>query len=69
MTQKDRLLKHLLSGRSITPLEALGLYGIFRLAARVHDLKAQGHKIRTEIRYDPAGKPYARYKLVSRSHC
>jgi hypothetical protein len=65
MTKIDKLKKHFLSGRSLTQLEAIGLYGAFRLAARVHDLKAKGMKIETTIKHDPLGSPYAEYKLRS----
>lgn len=63
VTKIDKIKAHLLSGRSLTQLEALGLYGAFRLAARIHDLKAQGWKIVSTIKEDPNGNPYAEYKL------
>lgn len=62
-TQLDHLKDHLRSGRSITPLEALGLYGIFRLAARVKELRDRGWSISTDVREDPNGKVYACYTL------
>ena len=62
-TQLDHLKNHLRSGRSITPLEALGLYGVFRLAARMKELRDQAWDIATEIRKDPNGKIYAVYTL------
>jgi hypothetical protein len=61
--QNDKVLCHLLTGRSITPLEAFGLYGIFRLAARIHVLKGRGHKIETLTKRDVNGKAYAEYRL------
>ncbi len=61
-TQCRRILTHLCD-RPITPLEALNRYGCFRLAARIKDLRAQGHDIRTEtVRTN--GKAYAQYRLV-----
>ena len=62
MTQNQEILKHLLSGRSITPLEALADYGVFRLAARCYDLRSQGHDIKTVI-IDNKGKKFAKYYL------
>ena len=62
-TQLDLLKNHLRSGRSITPLEALGLYGVFRLAARMKELRDQAWDIGTDIRRDPNGKTYAVYTL------
>jgi hypothetical protein len=61
--QTDRILNHLLAGNSISQLEA---FGVYRLAARIHDLKAKGHKIVTTMKKDANGKPYAEYALVSR---
>jgi hypothetical protein len=63
--QGDRVLKHLLAGKSITQLEAFGVYRIFRLAARIHELKQKGHKIVTTMRIDETGKQYAEYSLRS----
>jgi hypothetical protein len=63
--QSDRILQHLLSGKTITQLEAFGVYRIFRLAARIHDLKAKGHRIVTTMRKDETGKQYAEYSLRS----
>ena len=63
-TQLDHLQAHLKSGKTITPLEALGLYGVFRLAARMKELRDKGWNIETEIKHDPNGKTYATYKLA-----
>lgn len=46
MTQKERLLKHLQKGQSINPLNSWRILSIYRLAARVHDLKKDGHDIK-----------------------
>lgn len=62
MTQINHIKDHLRSGRTISPLEALGLYGVFRLAARIKELRDQGWDIETENRRDPNGKKYAVYK-------
>jgi hypothetical protein len=63
--QSDRILSHLLAGKSITQLEAFGVYRIFRLAARIHELKSKGHKIVTTMRIDETGKQYAEYRLAT----
>jgi len=44
MIQNDIVLKHL-KKKPITSLEAFKLYGITRLASRIHDLKEAGNKI------------------------
>lgn len=63
MTQLDHIKAHLKSGRSISSLEAFGLYNVFRLAARVKELRTKGWPISTEMRIDPNGKQYAVYTL------
>lgn len=65
MTQNEALLEHFKKGRTITPLEAVGVYGIFRLASRVFDLRSLGHDIVTTTKIDPRGKMYAEYSLRS----
>lgn len=62
-SQCEEILKHLQSGRSLSPLEALERYGCFRLGGRIYDLKKQGHKIKT-IMVEKNGKHFASYKLV-----
>ncbi len=63
-TTKIALLKeHLRSGKTITQLEAIGLYSLFRLAARVHELKAKGWNIITTEKRDANGSVYAEYHL------
>lgn len=64
MSQKERVLRLLQKGESITPLQAMKYYGAMRLAAIIHTLRSEGHKIATNIKRDPAnGAPYAKYKL------
>jgi hypothetical protein len=66
MSQKETLLKHLLAGKTITPLKAMMVYGIGRLAARVRDLREEGHNIVTTIQQDERGHDYAEYRLQVR---
>ena len=67
MTQKQMILNHLKDGGSITPGAAIEEYGIFRLSARIADLKADGHEIVTDMvtRKNRYGKTvrFARYRL------
>lgn len=68
-SQKHRILNYLQAGNKLTPIEALNLFGSFRLAATIHKLKQEGHLIESEIIKDERnGKSYARYwinKVVS----
>lgn len=67
MTQNDRIMRHLREYGSITQLEAMQEYGIFRLASRISDLRKEGIKIKkeTEKGKNRYGEPtsFARYKL------
>jgi hypothetical protein len=62
-SQNGRILAHLLGGNTITPLQAIGVFGAYRLAARIRELRLAGHKIKTSMKVDPNGKPYAEYSL------
>lgn len=62
--QARKVLLHLEKHKSITPLEAFGVYGIFRLAARIWELRKIGKEIATVHMNDDNGKPYARYVLT-----
>ncbi len=65
VSKKSKVLAHLYAGKSITPLEALELYGSFRLGAIIFDLRADGHKIGTEI---AKGSGHAIYSLANQSN-
>ena len=62
-SQNEQILQHLKRGRKITPLDALNKFGCFRLAARISDLRNQGHVISTE-NVTKEGKTFASYKMV-----
>lgn len=64
-TQKQKVLAHLQTLGKISPLEAFGVYGIFRLASCIFDLKKDGFEIQTILKRDLNNKPYAVYKLKS----
>ena len=49
MSQKEKILKHLLSGKSITPIQALNKFGCFRLGARIHNLRSEGYDIISKL--------------------
>jgi hypothetical protein len=62
--QAQSILLHLQTHPHITPLEALGVYGVYRLAARIYEIKAAGFNILSKTVRDASGKPYARYSLA-----
>ena len=67
MNQSDTILNYLEKHESISPVEALTVVGCFRLAARINDLRKQGHNIETKLKKDMNGRRYARYELVSKA--
>jgi hypothetical protein len=62
-SQNERILQHLKKGKKITPLDALEKFGCFRLAARISDLRKDGHLISTE-NLTKDGKTFASYKYI-----
>ena len=66
-TQKEAILRHLQSGKTITPLEALNLYGCYRLGARIWDLRDEGYVIRSES-VRQGKKTFSSYKLIIPVH-
>jgi hypothetical protein len=63
MTQCEQILRHLRQEGSITQREAARRYEIYRLAARIYDLRREGHQIEKEMETSDTGKSYARYYL------
>ena len=67
-TQNEKIKKYLGAGNTLTPMEALNLFGCFRLATRIFELKKQGLNIDSEMVEDVAtGKRYAKYRLRNQS--
>ena len=63
MTQSNQVMKHLATGRSLTSIEAIGLYGITRLAAVVHTLNKAGAGVAVNMKTGVRGKAYASYSI------
>lgn len=61
-SQRERILIHLQSGKTINPLQALNLYGCFRLGARIYDLKRAGFDIDSRLVHEN-GVQYAEYSM------
>jgi hypothetical protein len=69
--QTQQIYEHMKANRSITQIEAYELYGITRVASRIHELRQQGVGI---IKTMKTGKNrfgvncrYAEYKLGARA--
>lgn len=61
--QTRKILNHLSKHGSITPMEALTVYSIYRLSACIHDLRNTGISIVTKMKEDASGHRYARYEV------
>jgi hypothetical protein len=63
MTQTQQILEHLQSGKTITPIDALNLYGSFRLGARILEIRKQGYNVVTKVKTQ-GKKHFAEYSLI-----
>lgn len=61
-SQNTAILNHMLAGNSISPLEALNLFGCLRLGGRRYDLVKEGWNVKTDI-VKENGKRFARYSI------
>ena len=64
VTQDQTVLNHLKNGKTITPMDAVKYYDIYRLSANIERLRRQGHDIVThhEKNSRTTGS-HARYEL------
>jgi hypothetical protein len=62
-SQADRILDYMQQGNTITPLEALHLFGCFRLTSRICDLEDKGYSFKREWKKLPDGKQVMSYSL------
>jgi hypothetical protein len=62
-TQPEIVLSHLTQGKSITPVQALLVYGISRLSSAIERLRLSGIDIDMVLREDEVGKKYGVYNL------
>jgi len=63
LTQRDLVRDALLTGRTISALEALNEWGCFRLAARISELRHDGMAIKSDSWKTPGGATISRYRL------
>lgn len=62
-SQNDRLLTHMLGGRRITRYEAMLMFRVQNITARISDLVKAGFQVKTTIKTDPNNQTYAEYSL------
>ena len=51
MSHKEQVLKYLQSGKKLTPIDALNMFGCFRLGARICELRQKGYSIINESKF------------------
>lgn len=63
MTQERDIAKWLMSGKAITPLQAIEKFGSLRLGARIYDIRQRcgEDSVKTIMVDTPTGKRIARY--------
>lgn len=64
VSQKEQILEHMRRIGPITPMEALRLYGCFRLGARIWELKQEGNEIESDL-IDISGHKVAQYRVLN----
>jgi Helix-turn-helix domain len=63
-SQRQQILEYLKTGKTLTPLDALELFGCFRLSARIYELKDSGWPIHCDRRSTESGKVVGHYTMV-----
>ena len=61
-SQCKRIATYLNGGGILTPMDALDMFGCFRLSARIADLRRSGYRIKTKL-VTEKGKTFASYRL------
>ena len=61
-SQCKRIATYLKGGGILTPMDALDMFGCFRLSARIADIRKMGYNVKTRI-VSSNRKNYAEYYL------
>jgi hypothetical protein len=62
MSQTQKILNYLKSGKKLNAIMALNKFGCFRLAARISDIKNQGVNIKS-VKVVKNNKSFAEYSI------
>jgi len=63
-SQNERILKYLLSGKSLTPMEALKKFGTWALSSRMSEIRAMNkYNVKAEMITLKNSKRIARYSI------
>lgn len=63
-SQNQQILDYLKTGKVLTPIAALDMFGCFRLSARIYELKDSGWPIMCERKPVDSGKVVGHYNLT-----
>jgi hypothetical protein len=66
--QAKTVLRHLIAGKRITPMKALVIYGISRLASCIHEIRRVGYCVDCTMNSDEQGHRYASYMMRPTCH-
>jgi hypothetical protein len=62
--QNQQVLSYLKTGKVLTPIQALDMFGCFRLSARIYELKDKGWPIMCERKAVESGKVVGHYSMT-----
>jgi len=63
MSKRDKLLRYLKTGKSLTKLQSIKLFGLINLGDVIHILRNKGYQIKTTFKKNRHGCRYAEYSL------
>ncbi len=63
-THKLQIMRHFRKGLTLTARESIDLFNKDRLAARIHELREDGHHILTTPEPNDNGGNHGRYSLI-----
>ena len=67
LSRSQRLLNHMLKGRTVSGRQALTRFGIYRLSSIIHNWRQKGFTIKTDMR-TRGGNTYAVYTMEGTPH-
>jgi hypothetical protein len=64
-SQNDRLLRHMMNGKSVTRYEMQWMFRVQNPTARISDIRKRvGDRLLVTEKVDPNGQTYAEYRLA-----
>lgn len=60
-SQNDKILRHLLSGKRLTRYEAILMFRVQNITARISELRQMGFNVKSFEKVDPNNQMYSEY--------